>query len=266
VLQDRPDQRDRLQLSDQGRKVVAVRRYAATSRTTRNFATGLSVVNSIGAAAEEMNHHPDLNLRYTYLDARLTSHHEHGVTDRDIRLARTISSTPPTQPCSWNQRTSRGLSSPSTPRPRESVLPFWAAVLAMEHLSGLDCGDELRDPSDGLPAVWFQASGSEEPRQRWPPDVWVDPAQVKSRIDAALTAGGTLVSDVCSAPCSGSRWVWGSTCCSPRPGRIRRRPAPRPVALVAVVAVVAVVVCGASATVPALLVQRIQTGEALAAE
>ncbi len=59
---------------------------------TRDFATGLSVVNAIGAAAEEMTHHPDLNLRYTHVDARLTSHDEHGVTDRDIRLARTISS------------------------------------------------------------------------------------------------------------------------------------------------------------------------------
>jgi pterin-4a-carbinolamine dehydratase len=56
---------------------------------TRNFATGLSVVNAIGAAAEEMTHHPDLSLRYTHVDARLTSHDEHGVTDRDIRLART---------------------------------------------------------------------------------------------------------------------------------------------------------------------------------
>src|ERR1700728_4947025 len=59
---------------------------------TKNFATGLSVVNAIGAAAEDMNHHPDLNLRYTYVDIRLTSHDEDGVTDRDIRLARAVSS------------------------------------------------------------------------------------------------------------------------------------------------------------------------------
>jgi pterin-4a-carbinolamine dehydratase len=59
---------------------------------TKNFATGLSVVNAIGAAAEEMNHHPDLNLRYTHVDVRLTSHDERAVTDRDIRLGRAISS------------------------------------------------------------------------------------------------------------------------------------------------------------------------------
>jgi 4a-hydroxytetrahydrobiopterin dehydratase len=86
---------------------------------------------------------------------------------------------------------------------REGILPFWSAVLAMEHQSGPDFGDEVRDPAGGLPTVWFQASGSEEPRQRWHLDLWVDPAQVQPRMDAALAAGGTLVSDA-EAP---SFWV-----------------------------------------------------------
>ena len=37
---------------------------------TKNFAAGLSVVNAIGAAAEQMSHHPDLDLRYTHVDVR----------------------------------------------------------------------------------------------------------------------------------------------------------------------------------------------------
>src|SRR5215213_9055047 len=57
---------------------------------TRTFATGLAVVNAIGAAAEEMDHHPDLDLRYGHLDVRLSSHDARGVTGRDIRLARKI--------------------------------------------------------------------------------------------------------------------------------------------------------------------------------
>jgi 4a-hydroxytetrahydrobiopterin dehydratase len=162
---------------------------------TKNFATGLSVVNSIGAAAEEMNHHPDLNLRYTHVDVRLTSHDERGVTDRDIRLARAVSSIAAAAgvrlDSSGVSRLELALDTPA----RESIVPFWAAVLATEHLSGPDFGDELRDPADGLPTVWFQESGSEEPRQRWHLDLWVDPAQVQPRIDAALAAGGTLVSD-----------------------------------------------------------------------
>jgi 4a-hydroxytetrahydrobiopterin dehydratase len=170
---------------------------------TKDFATGLSVVNAIGAAAEEMNHHPDLTLRYTHIDVRLTSHDERAVTDRDVRLGRAISAIAAAAgvrlDSSGVSRLELALDTPAG----ASVLPFWAAVLATEHLSGPDFGDELRDPADGLPTVWFQASGSEEPRQRWHLDLWVDPAQVQPRIDAALAAGGTLVSDA-EAP---SFWV-----------------------------------------------------------
>jgi len=80
-----------------------------------------------------------------------------------------------------------------------TVLPFWSAVMAMT----ADTRDDLRDPAGILPLIWFQQSGSEEPRQRWHPDVWVDPAEVQPRIDAAVAAGGTLVSDA-EAP---SFWV-----------------------------------------------------------
>lgn len=170
---------------------------------TGNFATGLSVVDAIGAAAEDMNHHPNIDLRYGHIDVRLTSHDERGVTDRDVALARTISSIAADANLRLESapvaRLELGLDTPA----RESVLPFWAAVLAMEHVSGPDFDDEVRDPSDVLPTIWFQASGSEEPRQRWHPDVWVEPAQVRPRIDAAVAAGGTLVSDA-EAP---SFWV-----------------------------------------------------------
>jgi 4a-hydroxytetrahydrobiopterin dehydratase len=170
---------------------------------TRDFTVGLLVINAIGAAAEQMKHHPDLNLRYNHIDARLTSHDERGVTDRDVRLARTISSIAADAGAHLESANLSRLELALDTPAGESVLPFWAAVLAMERVSGPDFDDELRDPSDVLPAVWFQASGSEEARQRWHPDVWVDPAQVQPRINAALDVGGTLVSDA-AAP---SFWV-----------------------------------------------------------
>jgi 4a-hydroxytetrahydrobiopterin dehydratase len=162
---------------------------------TKDFAAGLSLVNAVGAVAEELDHHPDVNLRYTLVDIRLTSHDVQAVTARDIRLARAISSIAAD---AGLQLQSSGLTQVElaldTPA-RDAVLPFWAAVLATEHRSGPDLDDELRDPADALPTVWFQASGTDEPRQRWHLDIWVDPSQVQPRIDAALAAGGTLVSD-----------------------------------------------------------------------
>lgn len=174
-----------------------------TRITTGDFATGLALVDAVGAAAEQMDHHPDLDLRYGHVDVRLSSHDSGGVTGRDIRLARKISGLAAEAGVALEagsvSRLELALDTPAL----QTVLPFWGAVLGLTHRSGPDSGDELTDPAGVLPTVWFQESGSEEPRQRWHPDLWVDPAQVQPRIDAALTAGGTLVSEA-EAP---SFWV-----------------------------------------------------------
>lgn len=161
---------------------------------TPDFATGLALVDAVGVVAEELDHHPDLGLAYRHVDVRLRSHDVGGVTGRDVRLARRISAlaadaglTPSTAGVTLLEL---GLDSPD----RAAVRPFWAAVLGVPlPASGPD--DEVVDPAGALPTVWFQRSGSDEPRQRWHPDLWVDPAEVQPRIDAAVAAGGTLVED-----------------------------------------------------------------------
>jgi 4a-hydroxytetrahydrobiopterin dehydratase len=125
----------------------------------------------------------------------------HGVTDRDLRLAHAVTTIAADAGVRLDAGSVSRLELALDTPDHQEVLPFWAAVLAIR--TEPDAGDEVRDPADGWPTIWFQASGSEEPRQRWHPDVWVDPAQVQPRIDAALAAGGTLVSDA-EAP---SYWV-----------------------------------------------------------
>jgi 4a-hydroxytetrahydrobiopterin dehydratase len=164
---------------------------------TGDFATGLALVDAIGAEAERVDHHPDLDLRYAHLDARLISHDAGAVTGRDTRLARTITELAEEAGLRTGfagvARLELALDTPEPAR----VRPFWGVVL------GLRQGEDLRDEAGVLPSVWFQESGSAEPRQRWHPDVWLDPAEVQPRIEAALAAGGTLVSDA-EAP---SFWV-----------------------------------------------------------
>ena len=58
---------------------------------TGDFATGLDLVNRIGAAAEAANHHPDLTLTYPEVGVTLSRHDVGGITSRDIDLARVIS-------------------------------------------------------------------------------------------------------------------------------------------------------------------------------
>ncbi|WP_306211695.1 VOC family protein [Actinoplanes sp. RD1] len=161
-----------------------------TRVATPDFTTGLALVNAIAAEAERRDHHPDLALRYTFVDITLTSYDTGGVTGRDVRLARAISTLIAgaglAQECASVSLIELGLDTPQA----APLMPFWAAVLGAEVVDG-----DVRDPHGVLPAVWFQQSGSEEPRQRWHPDIWVDPAQVRPRIDAAVAAGGALVDD-----------------------------------------------------------------------
>jgi 4a-hydroxytetrahydrobiopterin dehydratase len=161
---------------------------------TRTFATGLAVVNAIGAAAEEMDHHPDLDLRYGHLDVRLSSHDAQGITGRDIRLARKITAIAADAGTELTRAglslLELGLDSPAY----AEVRPFWQAVLSLDEPAGPGSEDEVRDPSGVLPTIWFQKSGREPDRQRWHLDLWVDPSEVQPRIEAARAAGGTLVS------------------------------------------------------------------------
>jgi 4a-hydroxytetrahydrobiopterin dehydratase len=169
-----------------------------TQVRTPDFATGLALVNAIGAVADELDHHPDVDLRYTSVNLRLTSHDTGAVTGRDIRLARRIDELVAAAGLTADRApTSRLEIALDTPA-YENVAGFWAAVLGTE-----SHGKEVIDPHDLLPTLWFQQSGREEPRQRFHFDLWVDPGQVQPRIDAALAAGGTLVSDA-EAP---SYWV-----------------------------------------------------------
>lgn len=58
---------------------------------TGDFATGLDLVDRIGADAERANHHPDITLTYPEVMVTLSSHDVGGVTRRDLDLARLIS-------------------------------------------------------------------------------------------------------------------------------------------------------------------------------
>jgi 4a-hydroxytetrahydrobiopterin dehydratase len=55
-----------------------------------NFMEGIAFVNRVAAAAEEMDHHPDLDVRYTRIRVGLSTHSAGGITELDVELARRI--------------------------------------------------------------------------------------------------------------------------------------------------------------------------------
>jgi 4a-hydroxytetrahydrobiopterin dehydratase len=64
----------------------------ALTRTVKapTFLDGITLVQRVAEAAEAMNHHPDIDIRYTSLTFTLSTHSEGGVTTNDLDLARRI--------------------------------------------------------------------------------------------------------------------------------------------------------------------------------
>lgn len=174
----------------------------ATHFRTRSFAKGVALVELIGKLADDANHHPDVDLRYSDVTVRLMTHEVDGLSLRDVELARQISAA------------ARSLGVPADPTAVQDVQitidtldisevrPFWRAVLAYR-----DVGDEdLIDPHSRGPSISFQVMDApRSERNRVHVDVFVPHDQVEARVADAIAAGGHLVTDE-HAPGS---WVLG---------------------------------------------------------
>ncbi len=60
--------------------------------TMADFASALEFVNQVGVLAEEVNHHPDIEIRWNRVVLRLTTHSMGALTQKDLELAKMISS------------------------------------------------------------------------------------------------------------------------------------------------------------------------------
>jgi 4a-hydroxytetrahydrobiopterin dehydratase len=56
----------------------------------QRFADGITFVNRVAKAADAMDHHPDIDIRYTKITFTLSTHDAGGVTDSDLKLAEQI--------------------------------------------------------------------------------------------------------------------------------------------------------------------------------
>jgi 4a-hydroxytetrahydrobiopterin dehydratase len=55
-----------------------------------DFKKAMEFVNKVADAAEQANHHPDIDIRYNKVTTSLVSHDSGGVTQRDVRMAERI--------------------------------------------------------------------------------------------------------------------------------------------------------------------------------
>lgn len=68
---------------------------SARVRAFRTFREGIRFLNKVAEVAEEQQHHPDINIRYTEVKLSIWTHSEGGLTSRDFGLAKEIDKTTP---------------------------------------------------------------------------------------------------------------------------------------------------------------------------
>ena len=55
-----------------------------------SFAAGIQLVDSVAEVADAMDHHPDIDIRWTTITFTCSTHSAGGVTEVDVELARLI--------------------------------------------------------------------------------------------------------------------------------------------------------------------------------
>ena len=159
---------------------------------TGSFGAAAALATTIAAAADELVHHPDIDIRYPdRVHVALTTHAAGGLTTLDTDLARVISAAASAAGATSEPLTSQAMEIAIDTVDADRIRPFWAAVLGYP-----DNGGTLVDPRRFGPAVWFQDTDeSRTQRQRIHLDVSVSDDVAEQRVAAALSAGGTMVND-----------------------------------------------------------------------
>ncbi len=166
------------------------------SFATGSMARGIEFAARVGAAADEMDHHPDLTITYPRVHVLLTSHDIDALSSRDVAAARRISQiaaelgidAEPTAP----MQLELAIDAMDIP----AIRPFWRAVLGYRGRNNEELGEELVDPYGRGPAVWFQQMDAARPqRNRVHFDVIVPHDVAQQRVDDTIAAGGRLVAD-----------------------------------------------------------------------
>lgn len=171
---------------------------------------------AVAACGDDADQHLRIDLRPERAVLTLQSLDQAAVTDRDAELARLITAAvggggPRTQP-------EIGTDAPRSVQMVEiaidaldiaAIRPFWKAVLGYGDEPGADGPQEaLVDQVGQGPAIWFQQmTEPREQRNRIHFDVCVPHDEAAGRIEAALEAGGRLL----SADWAPAFWVLADT-------------------------------------------------------
>jgi len=161
-----------------------------------DFLTAIRLVGEVAVAAEEMNHHPDVDIRWKKVTFTLSTHSKGGVTELDVALAQRISEVASKLSASSVPAALRRAEIAIDCLDPSAIREFRRVGLDLQEMTNPDGEHDLVDPSGTAPAVWFQQMAQPRPnRNRIHIDVYVPRAQAGNRVAALIAAGGRQVTD-----------------------------------------------------------------------
>ncbi len=160
-----------------------------------------AAVTACGVGADG---HLRVDLRPDRVELSLQTHALGGLTGTDLDLSRRITEAVATLAVSTagvtthdGRRSVQMLEIAIDAMDIAAIRPFWKAVMGYADEPGRDGPtDAVVDPAWQGPAIWFQQMGEPRPqRNRIHFDITVPHEEAEARLQAALDAGGVLLSD-----------------------------------------------------------------------
>lgn len=158
-----------------------------------------AAAHAVEAAGADASGHLSVDIRSDRAVLRLRTRDAGAVTERDLELARALSQALATHgfELTAGPGATQAFEIAIDAMDIGAVRPFWKAVTGYIDEPGLSgVNDGLVDPFGRGPAIWFQQMDSPRPqRNRIHLDIDVIHDAAPARVDAALAAGGRLLSD-----------------------------------------------------------------------
>ncbi|MCV7202104.1 4a-hydroxytetrahydrobiopterin dehydratase [Mycolicibacterium peregrinum] len=158
-----------------------------------------AAAHAVRAAGADAPRHLSIDIRSDRAVLRLRTRDAHAVTGRDLELAREVSQALAGHgfETTTGRVTVQAIEVAIDALDIGAVRPFWKAVTGyIDEPGNADLNAGLVDPFDRGPAIWFQQMDAPRPqRNRIHLDIDVPHDAAQARVDAALAAGGILLSD-----------------------------------------------------------------------
>jgi 4a-hydroxytetrahydrobiopterin dehydratase len=157
-----------------------------------SFTAAAAFAADVAQLADLADHHPEIDLRYPgVVHVVSTTHVMNRTSTHDVDLARLVSGLAKQVGAISDPRVAQAVEIAIDTVDAGRIRPFWAAVLGYREVDGV-----LVDPRRIGPPMWFQRTDApRSERGRFHIDVSVPHDEAPARLEAALAAGGRLVTD-----------------------------------------------------------------------